>query len=228
MSGGDGFAKEPLTGRFRLADEPGTTAQGALDMGSGMLRLEAELVPCLEPIVESPTMTSFNHRRDVNTTYLVLGEVDDGTTVSLARVTRGSCSHQGDCEWQEFRALRCFLGDHVTEETEYETAEVVIDSPWSTWLPGVDVAADVEIAGVGIVTVTVRDGRLVARGSAMTAEQWARRATNPFCALLMLISGHDVTVSETVLGRPGEAELLTAADAPTTWHRRLWAGRCTP
>ena len=224
MSGGDRSAREPLTGRFWLADEPGRVASGHLDTAAGTLDVEAELISSTVWTKMTSAGGRAMRREDREALYLIVGTLDDGTDVTVPGASRRQ--DLGIPPWrqhpQHFSFFRCFLGDHVTEETEYETVEIVPDDLWSTWLPGVDVAADVEIAGAGTVTITVRDGRLVAHGSPMTAEQWARRVTDPFCALLMLVSGHGVTVSETVLRRPGEPEVREGGvqrDAPDT--RRL-------
>lgn len=187
-----------------MRGKPDHAAAGRLDIAVGILDVESELVSSIIWASVTQEGGAAIPREDAEVLYPILGTLDDGVDIALLGASR--MPGLGMPPWrqhpQQFSSPRCFLGSHVTEDTTYESAEIAIDEPWPAWLRVADIEVDVEIAGAGTTKIVVRGGNLVARARPMTAEEWSRRVMDPFCALLMMVSGHGVRISETILGRP--------------------------
>lgn len=205
-----------MRGRFWLAETPRMCVDGKLDVEERTAALDEELVSCMVVTKQTPTMLERSPLMDTNERYLLHGDLEDGTEVTVPNATRGGCSHSKQGVVQNFLFLMHLSGGHVSPAETYDGAVVTFGAPWPAWLSTASWSAQILMGKAGGVTLSLEQGTLTFQKPGLSLQDWERYALGPLRSLLMLVAGQEAPPESLVLQSPSQGEIVV--HRPTSNH----------
>ncbi len=222
---GEPLVSAAMRGDFWLADDPARRLQGEVDFAAGVLTVHgAELVDCVESSHDpQKDLTTLEPRGDMETRYLVHGETEDGTRVSVTEAVRGGCHHGAGS--QNFLFLVALLGGHVSSGEHYNAAVLTLPEALASWLAHAGetalVLGDAEQAHIRLSD----DVRFIYSTGASL--QWFERTlVNPLLALGTIVVGRRVSASQLEMSTLDGVKVVVRrkeTEPETTNPARGWA-----
>lgn len=177
-----------MKGQFWLATNPEDVTSGDYRPDDGLLRLDGELVECMEVVSRGPSHIERRPLGDENRSYRVFGALEDGSVLTLPDATRGQCKHGADVS-QEFLFLLSLEGGQVAKDKTFVGATARYAG-----LDGLAWHGEIQ-TGDGTLGIEAHDEVRFSRIPSFSVEQVERFAVGPLSTLLTLLTGKRVTPS---------------------------------
>ncbi|MFG1621167.1 HEPN domain-containing protein [Kribbella sp. NPDC049227] len=187
-----------MEGVFWVAETPEHRVRGRLDFDEGSVDLfDDELVSWLVT-TQHDGYREMTPRLDNNIEYVIFGELDDGTEVSIHDGIRVP-GRQEQGSVQCFRFLCGLRGGHVALDEQYVGAAVKFAGAWNRYIGNASWIGALNIPRFGDIEIAFNDGATFANVPNLSQLQVERFIIGPMRLLLSLLAGKRVDPIEILL-----------------------------